>query len=70
MRVSTRLKKEKVLIAYKGQIQIYRVQQNSDMELVMANDSYLQDSVPLLKAQGSVMVFNRQQSERIARKLA
>ena len=37
---------EKALILYKEQVQSYRIQQNSDMELVMANDSYLQDSVP------------------------
>ena len=61
---------EKALILYKEQVQSYRVQQNSDMELVMANDSYLQDSVPLLKAQGSVMVFNKIQTKRIARQQA
>lgn len=61
---------EKALILYKEQIQSYRIQQNSDMELVMANDSYLQDSVPLLKAQGSVMVFNKIQTKRIARQQA
>lgn len=61
---------EKALILYKEQVQSYRIQQNSDMELVMANDSYLQDSVPLLKAQGSVMVFNKIQTKRIARQQA
>lgn len=57
---------EKALILYKEQVQTYRIQQNSDMELVMSNESYLKDSVPILKAQGSVMVFNRIQSKRIA----
>ena len=57
---------EKALILYKEQIQTYRIQQNTDMELVMSNESYLKDSVPILKAQGSVMVFNRIQSKRIA----
>lgn len=56
---------EKALILYKEQIQTYRIQQNTDMELVMSNESYLRDSVPILKAQGSVMVFNRQQENRI-----
>ena len=40
------------------------------MELVMSNESYLRDSVPILKAQGSVMVFNRIQTKRIARQQA
>jgi len=61
---------EKALILYKEQIQTYRIQQNSDMELVMSNESYLRDSVPILKAQGSVMVFNRIQTKRIQRQQA
>lgn len=61
---------EKVLIAYKGQIQIYRVQQNSDMELVMANESYLSDAVPLLKANGSSMVLGKIQEKRMERQKA
>lgn len=61
---------EKALILYKEQIQSYRIQQNTDMELVMANESYLQDSVPLLKAQGSVMVFNKIQTKRLERQKA
>ena len=61
---------EKALILYKEQIQTYRIQQNTDMELVMSNESYLRDSVPILKAQGSVMVFNRIQTKRIERQQA
>lgn len=61
---------EKALILYKEQVQSYRIQQNTDMELVMSNDSYLEDSVPILKAQGSVMVFNRLQTKRIQRQQA
>ena len=61
---------EKALVAYKGQVQFYKIQQNSDMELVMANESYLQDSVPLLKSLGSGMVFSKIQSKRIARQQA
>jgi len=61
---------EKALILYKEQMQTYRIQQNTDMELVMSNDSYLKDSVPILKAQGSVMVFNKIQTKRIARQQA
>ena len=33
----------------------------------MEADSYIRDQAPILKAQGSVMVFNRQQAERITR---
>ena len=57
---------DKALIALKEQVQSYRVQQRTDMESVMAADSYLSDTAPLLKAQGSVMVFNRQQENRIS----
>lgn len=56
---------QKALVLYKQQVQSYRLQQNTDMELVMSNESYLKDSAPILKAQGSVMVFNRIQAERI-----
>ena len=56
---------EKALVLYKEQIQSYRLQQRTDMELVMNSDSYLRDSAPILKAQGSVMVFNRQQENRL-----
>lgn len=58
---------EKGLILYKEQIQTYRLQQKTDMQLAMEADSYIRDQAPILKAQGSVMVFNRQQSERITR---
>lgn len=61
---------EKALILYKEQIQGYRIQQNTDMELVMHNDSYLKDSVPILKAQGSLMVGNRIQKGRLERSQA
>lgn len=61
---------EKALLLYKEQVQTYKIQQNTDMELVMANDSYLKEAVPTLKAQGSVMVFNKIQTKRIARQQA
>jgi uncharacterized protein YaaN involved in tellurite resistance len=57
---------EKSLVLYKDQIQTYRLQQQTDMQLTMEADSYIRDSAPILKAQGSVMVFNRQQAERIS----
>ena len=58
---------EKSLVLYKDQVQTYRLQQQTDMQLAMEADSYIRDQAPILKAQGSVMVFNRQQAERIAR---
>lgn len=58
---------EKGLVLYKEQIQTYRLQQKTDMQLAMEADSYIRDQAPILKAQGSVMVFNRQQAERITR---
>lgn len=57
---------EKALVLYKDQIQTYRLQQQTDMQLTMEADSYIRDQAPILKAQGSVMVFNRQQAERIS----
>ena len=35
------------------------------MQVVMEADTYISDMAPLLKSQGSVMVFNRQQENRI-----
>lgn len=61
---------QKALILYKQQVQSYRLQQNTDMELVMSNESYLKDQAPILKAQGSVMVFNRLQADRIEKQKA
>ena len=56
---------EKALVLYKEQIQAYRLQQKTDMQLTMEADSYIRDQAPILKAQGSVMVFNRQEADRI-----
>ena len=56
---------DKAVIALKEQVQSYRVQQRTDMQAVMEANSYLEHTAPLLKAQGSVMVFNRQQENRI-----
>lgn len=56
---------EAASVLYKEQVQSYRLQQKTEMELVMSADSYLKDSAPILKAQGSVMVFNRQQEQKI-----
>lgn len=56
---------EKVLTEYKEQIQAYRIQQKTSMELVMQQDSYLRDQAPILKAQGSVMVYNRRDEAKI-----
>ena len=56
---------EKAVVLYKEQRQSYQLQQKTDMELVMQHDSYIRDQAPILKAQGSVMVFNRQEKMRI-----
>ena len=53
------------LVALKEQVQTYRIQNGTDMQAVMEATTYISDVAPLLKAQGSVMVFNRQQENRI-----
>ena len=53
------------LVALKEQVQTYRIQNGTDMQAVMEATTYISDIAPLLKAQGSVMVFNRQQENRI-----
>lgn len=55
----------KSIVLYREQVQSYRLQQRTDMEIVMNSDSYLRDTAPILKAQGSVMVFNKLQGKRI-----
>lgn len=54
----------KALVALKGQVQEYRLQNGTDMNIVMEADSYLKDTAPLLKSKGSVKVFNHQQANR------
>jgi uncharacterized protein YaaN involved in tellurite resistance len=56
---------QKSLVLYKTQIQQYRLQQSTEMQAVMSADSYIKDTAPILKAQGSVMVFNREQTTRL-----
>lgn len=53
------------LVALKTQEQTYRLQNNTDMQIVMEATTYISDVAPILKAQGSVMVFNRQQENRL-----
>lgn len=55
----------KVLVAYRDQVQMYRVQQITDFELVKAHETFLKDTSPILKSQGSVMVFNHQQKTKL-----
>lgn len=59
-------KLEKARVLYVEQIQAYRIQQRTDMEIVMASQTYLDHTAPILKAQGSVMVFNRRQEKKLA----
>lgn len=53
------------MVALKTQVQTYRLQNGTDMQNVMEATTYISDVAPLLKAQGSVMVFNRQQENRL-----
>lgn len=56
---------EKSVVLYKTQIQEYRVQQLTEMQAVMSADSYIKDTAPILKAQGSVLLFNHEQTKRL-----
>lgn len=58
-------KLSRALVALKGQVQGYRLQNNTDMTAVMEHTSYISDVAPILKAQGSLVVFNRQQENRL-----
>jgi len=58
-------KLENMLIAYRQQIDSYRMQQLVDMGIVADKEDYLRHSSPLLKSQGSLMVNNRLQSQRL-----
>ena len=53
------------LVSLKTQVQTYRLQNGTDMQNVMEATTYIADVAPILKAQGSVMVFNRQQENRL-----
>ncbi len=55
---------EKIVVAYKAQNQQYKLQQGTSMQTVKSCDSYIRDTAPILEAQGSVMVFNRQEARR------
>ena len=54
-----------MLVAYKTQIDSYKMQQLVDYSIVADKEDYLRHSSPLLKAQGSLMVNNRIQSEKL-----
>lgn len=56
---------EKSVVLYKAQIQEYRVQQLTEMQAVMSADSYIKDTAPILKSQGSVLLFNHEQTKRL-----
>ncbi|MBQ9012227.1 MAG: toxic anion resistance protein [Bacilli bacterium] len=56
---------DKALVLYKTQVQAYREQQEGDMELVISHTEFIKDNAPVLQAQGSVMVFNHRQGQRI-----
>lgn len=54
-----------MLVAYKTQIDSYKMQQLVDYSIVADKEDYLRHSSPLLKAQGSLMVNNRIQAEKL-----
>lgn len=54
-----------MLISYNQQIDSYEAQQFVDMQIVGDKEDYLRHSSPLLKSQGSLMVNNRLQAERL-----
>lgn len=55
-----------MLVAYKTQIDSYKMQQLVDYSIVADKEDYLRHSSPLLKAQGSLMVNNHIQAEKLA----
>lgn len=59
-----------MLEAYRTQIDSYKMQQLVDYGIVADKEDYLRHSSPLLKAQGSLMVNNRIQSEKLAQSKA
>lgn len=56
---------EREEVAYKEQIQAYRLQQGTDLITINSQDSYIKAMAPTLTAQGSIMVFNRIQNRRL-----
>lgn len=57
-------KLRKVFTSYKQQLLVYAEQQHNEMILVTQQQSYIEDQQPILRAQGSSMIFNRQQQLR------
>lgn len=57
-------KLRKVFVSYKQHLLVYAEQQNSEMNIVLEQQSYIEDQQPILRAQGSSMIFNRQQAKR------
>ncbi len=57
-------KLRKVFTSYKQQLLVYAEQQHNEMILVGQQQSYIEDQQPILRAQGSSMIFNRQQQQR------
>ena len=59
-------KLENMLTAYRQQIDSYKMQQLVDMGIVTDKEDYLRHSSPMLKSQGSLMINNRIQAEKLA----
>lgn len=56
---------EKAKTAYQQQMHTFSLQQITDVEIALQGESYLKHCAPILKAQGSVMVFSREQKEKL-----
>ena len=52
---------------YKKQIQDYRMQQTSSLQICIDYSNFIKDAAPILKAQGSIKVFNIEQQEHLKR---
>lgn len=57
-------KLKKVFISYRQQLLVYAEQQHNEMILVTQQKSYIEDQKPILRSQGSSMIFNREQKTR------
>ena len=57
-------KLRKVFVSYRQQLLVYAEQQKNEMVLVEEQTSFIQDTQAILRAQGSSMIFNREQKTR------
>lgn len=60
---------QKALVEYKAQLHHKKITEISKMELVSANNSYLEDSIPLLKSVGASLVDGKIHERRLKKQL-